>query len=374
MALTPEDIRALAIGELTAPVGSTLAEEISAAQIAAKEKADKERAAREAQDRAAREAADKAARDAADKAARDAAAAEAARAAAFAKQQAEAAARAGRQSAYDLLVQQFSQYGLGSLVEGIRGLIEENVSPSEFAIRLRQTEPYKRRFAANASRIQNGLRALSEGEYIALEDQYQNIMRNYGLPASYYTKGDMGRQEGFEKFIAGDVSPAELEDRISIAQNRVVNAPPEVKTALKEFYPDITNADILAYTLDPTKGLQDIKRKITAAEIGGAALGQKLMTSAARAEELARFGVTGEAARKGFETVAEVAPRGSQLAAIYKQEPYGQADIETEVFGLTGSAEAAKRRRKLTELETASFAGQVGATGGALGRERAGSF
>ena len=374
MALTPEDIRALAIGELTAPVGSTLAEEITAAQIAAKEKADKERAAREAQDRAAREAADKAARDAADKAARDAAAAEAARAAAFAKQQAEAAARAGRQSAYDLLVQQFSQYGLGSLVEGIKGLIEENVSPSEFAIRLRQTEPYKRRFAANASRIQNGLRALSEGEYIALEDQYQNIMRNYGLPASYYTKGDMGRQEGFEKFIAGDVSPAELEDRISIAQNRVVNAPPEVKTALKEFYPDITNADILAYTLDPTKGLQDIKRKITAAEIGGAALGQKLMTSAARAEELARFGVTGEAARKGFETVAEVAPRGSQLAAIYKQEPYGQADIETEVFGLTGSAEAAKRRRKLTELETASFAGQVGATGAALGRERAGSF
>jgi hypothetical protein len=51
------------------------------------------------------------------------------------------------------------------------------------------------------SRINKGLRALSEAEYIGLEDQYQNVMRQYGLPASYYTRGDMGRQEGFEKFI-----------------------------------------------------------------------------------------------------------------------------------------------------------------------------
>jgi len=295
----------------------------------------------------------------------------------LAQQEAKLAAEAAlqkRKSAYDLLLEQFNAYGLGSLVEGIKGLVQENVSPSEFAIRLRQTDAYKKRFAANAARISGGLRALSEGEYIALEDQYQNIMRNYGLPATYYTKGDMGRQEGFEKFIAGDVSPAELEDRISIAQKRVVNAPPEVTTALKQFYPDITSGDILAYTLDPSKGLQDIQRKVTAAEIGGAAIGQGLGTSASRAEELARFGVTSEAARQGYQTIAEVTPRGSQLAAIYNQGPYGQAEAETEVFGLTGSAEVAKRRKKLTELEQASFGGQAGTTAGALGRERAGSF
>ena len=295
----------------------------------------------------------------------------------LAQQEAKLAAEAAlqkRKSAYDLLLEQFNAYGLGSLVEGIKGLVQENVSPSEFAIRLRQTDAYKKRFAANAARISGGLRALSEGEYIALEDQYQNIMRNYGLPATYYTKGDMGRQEGFEKFISGDVSPAELEDRISIAQKRVLNAPTEVTTALKQFYPDITSGDILAYTLDPSKGLQDIQRKVTAAEIGGAAIGQGLGTSAARAEELARFGVTAETARQGYQTVAEVAPRGSQLAAIYNQDPYGQAEAETEIFGLTGSAEAAKKRKKLTGLEQASFTGQAGATPGALSRERAGSF
>ena len=93
-----------------------------------------------------------------------------------------------------------------------------------------------------------------------------------------------------------------------------------------------------------------------------------------RAEELGRFGVTGEAARQGFRAVAEVAPRGGQLAEFYRQTPYTQTTAEQEVFGLTGAVEAGRQRRKLTELETAAFSGQAGAAGGALARDRAGAF
>jgi hypothetical protein len=279
-----------------------------------------------------------------------------------------------RQSAFDLLRSQFAQYGLEALVDPLKGLIQENVSPSEFAIRLRQTEPYKKRFAANAARIGKGLRALSEAEYLSLEDGYQSIMRNYGLPASYYAKGDLGRQEGFEKLIAGDVSAAELEDRIATAQNRVINAPSQVKDALKQFYPDINNSDILAYTLDPEKGLADIKRKVTAAEIGGAALGAGLATDVARAEELAKFGVTAERARQGYQAAVPLIERGSQLAGFYQESPYTQRTAEEELFGLTYAPEATAKRKRLTALEEAQFAGQSGMTGGALSRERAGSF
>ena len=199
-------------------------------------------------------------------------------------------------------------------------------------------------------------------------------MRQYGLPQSYYTRGDMGRQEGFEKFIAGDVSATELEDRIQTAQNRVINAAPEIAATLKSYYPDITNGDILAYALDPDKAITDIRRKVTAAEIGGAAAMAGLTAGVSRAEELARYGVTSEAARQGFQTVAEVAPRGGQLAEFYKQSPYTQATAETEVFGLGGATEAARQRKKLTQLEQAAFSGSSGAAGGALARERAGSF
>jgi len=281
-----------------------------------------------------------------------------------------------RQSAYDLLFEEFQRYGLESLVTPLKGLISDpNISEGEFSLKLRASKPYTDRFKANEGRLGKGLRALSEAEYIRLEDQYQNIMRNYGMPASYYAKGELGRQEALEKFIAADVSPTELEDRIMTAQDRVINANPEVLDALKLYYGDsISNGDILAYALNPEQGLKDIQRKVTAAEIGGAAMAQKLGTSVSRAEELARYGVTKDQAQKGFETVAGVAPRGGQLAAIYGEDPYTQTTAETEVFGLGGSAEAKRKREKLSALETSSFSGQSGMTQGALSRDRAGAF
>ena len=290
---------------------------------------------------------------------------------------AEEARLASRQSAYDLLYQQFKQYGLESLVEDIKGLVQSNVSPSEFAIRLQDTESYKKRFAANQDRIKQGLRALTPAEYIGLEDQYQNIMRNYGLPASYYTKDAMGTQAGFNKFIANDVSAAELEDRIATAQKRVLNADVNVTNALRQFYPDITNADILAYTLDPTNALENIKRKVTAAEIGGAAMAQGLATGVSRAEELAKYGITKAQAQQGFQAIGEFLPTAQKLGDIYATQgmgPYDQLTAEQEVFGTEGAAGAATKRKKLSELERAAFGAQSGLAQGALARDRAGAY
>jgi len=289
-------------------------------------------------------------------------------------------AATGKNSAYDLLLAQFKLYGLEALITPLKDLITDDTSEGELTIMLRETPAYQKRFAANKTRIAGGLRALNEAEYLGMEDKYQTIMRNYGLPASYYAKGDLGRQEGFEKLIGFDVSATELEDRIMTAQSRVINANPEVTTALKQFYPDITNGEILAYTLDPTKGLSDIKRKITAAEIGGAALGTKtvsgtaLETSAARAEELARYGVTKELAQKGYSAIGGGLERGRQLSSIYQQPDYNQAVAEEEVFKLPGQTQAEQKRKKIIGLEKATFGGQTGVTSGALSQNRAGSY
>ena len=287
--------------------------------------------------------------------------------------EAERARRAG-QSAYDILLTEFGQYGLASLVEPLKNLIVSGPSSAELTLALRATDAYKKRFAANTERIKKGLTALNEATYLGLEDKYQSVMRNYGLPATYYAKDTMGRQEGFEKLIANDVSATELEDRILTAQNRVINAPAEVTTALKQFYPDITNGDILAYTLDPDKALTEIKRKVTAAEIGGAAIGAGLGTSMTRAEELAKYGVTGATARQGYQAAVPLIERGRQLSAFYQESPYTQATVEEELFNLSGAAEATQKRKKLSALETAEFSGRSGLTGGALSRDRAGSF
>ena len=285
-----------------------------------------------------------------------------------------AKAQGERQSAYDLLYSQFAQYGLSSLVEPLKGLIVTGASPAEFTIKLRESEPYKRRFSANAQRISKGLKAINEAEYLGLEDQYQNILRNAGLPESYWKRGDLGMQEGFTNFIANDVSAMELEDRVSTAQKRLMYANPEVSIALKTFYPDITNGDLLAYALDPTKGLEQIKRRITAAEVGSTAVQMGLATNVTDAEYLARYGVTKQTAQQGYQTIAGGLQRGSQLASIYGEDPYTQAIAETEVFGIAGAQDAAKQRKKITGLERATFSGQSGASSGALARDRAGAY
>jgi hypothetical protein len=285
-----------------------------------------------------------------------------------------ASAQADRQSAYDLLYAEFSKYGLGSLVEPLKGLITSGASPAEFTIKLRESEAYKKRFSANADRIAKGFTVLSPAEYIALEDAYQKKMMDFGLPASYYSKDSMGKQAGFDKLIAGDISGLELEDRLVQAQTRVVNANPEVMKALKEFYPDITNGDILAYTLDPANGIDLIKRKVATAEIGGAAMQSGLSANLARAEELGRYGVDKASATQGFATIGGGLQRGSQLASIYGEDPYTQTTAESEVFNIPGATEARKQRQKITGLEKATFGGQTGISQGALARDRAGAY
>ena len=283
-------------------------------------------------------------------------------------------AQGAARSAYALLLSEFSRYGLEALVTPLQDLIKQGLSGPEFQIALRNSDAYQKRFIANTDRIKKGLTALSPAEYLALEDGYQSIMRNYGLPASYYTKDSLGTQAGFNKLIANDVSAVELEDRIVTAQKRVLDAAPEVTTALKQFYPDINNGDILAYTLDPEKGLTEIKRKITAAEIGGAALSAGLKTSLTDAEYLRRYGVTAETAKQGYEAIGGGLERGRQLASIYQQPDYTQAVAEEEIFNLPGQTEAQQKRKKVIGLEKATFGGQTGVSSGALSQNRAGSY
>ena len=282
--------------------------------------------------------------------------------------------RKASESAYSLLYDEFSRMGLGSLVQPLQKFIQDGISDAEFTLRLRETDAYKKRFAANQARIAKGLAALSEADYVDLEDRYQGVMRQYGLPESYYQRGELGRQESFEKLLAADVRDDELADRLNVAYNRVINAAPEIKESLKQFYPDITNGDILAYTLDPDKAILDIKRKVTAAEIGAGAMQAGLKTSVSRAEELQRYGVTKDIAQEQYGKIASGLERGRQLSQIYNQPDYTQAVAEAEVFALPDAEQARRQRRKLGQLETSTFSGTSGMTGGALSRERAGQY
>lgn len=280
-------------------------------------------------------------------------------------------------SAFAILPAEFRRYGFDDpeFFKQLEGLIRRDISDAEIRLEIRKLPAYEKRFGAIKRRIDKGLSAISEAEYLQLEDQYANTMRRFGMPEAYYTKQVGRTNPTFDSLIEFDVSPVELEDRLMMGQKRVMEAAPQVRDTIRQFYGDaIKDGDVLAFVVDPKNALEQIRRKVTAAEIGAGAAQAGLGTTRQRAEELESYGVTGEQARQGFQTVAEVAPRGSQLASIYREEPYTQTEIEAEVFGTAGAVEARKRRERLTARERSAFSGTSGAFQGALSRDRQGAF
>lgn len=287
-------------------------------------------------------------------------------------------AEAEKVSAYDFLAL-LDDYNLGSLAEPIKALLGEGYEGRELDLQLREDPRYKTRFKANEARLKAGLPRLSPLQYVNLEEQYKEIANYYNLPEVSYKSGE----GGFDFFIEETVSPKEFEDRITEGQQRLRDALPDVSKTLREFFPEVGEGDLLGYVLNPKATLPEIRKKITAAEIGAAAKRAGVTAGGAttaqeqrsRAEMLAAAGVTGAKAAEDFQTVAEVTPRGGFLADIYKSEgPYTQQTAEAEVFGLAGSTEARRKRQRLAAREQASFSGGSGMGQGALTRDRAGSF
>jgi Arc/MetJ family transcription regulator len=279
---------------------------------------------------------------------------------------------AEKTSAFDILRREFKANGLEGLVDAAQNAIMNEETDAGRILALRNSDAYKVRFSANEQRKLKGLAVLDEASYLAKEDAYQNLMREYGLPDTYYTKDATGKQPGFDQLIANDVSAAELENRLITAQERVIRGAPQISQLLKEFYPEITNGDILAYALDPKNALKSIQSKVTAAEIGAAQKGAGLQATKAGAENLELNKVTGEQYQAAAPTISEASIRGGQLASIYKEDPYTQQTAEAAVLNVPGSAEAIRKTKKLTALEQAAFSGQSGR--GVLARERAGSI
>lgn len=280
------------------------------------------------------------------------------------------AKRLAGKSAYDILYAEFDRYGLGSLVADVESFIKDGLSEAEFTIKLRNTPAYQTRFAANAKRIANGFAAIDEATYVGLEDKFQSIMQNYGMPEKYYARANkLGVQQYFEDAISKNIDPVTFEERI-IEGKKVIDANKTTLDAIKRFYPSLNDGDFLSYVLDSKNAISDIQRKVTSAEIGGAQIGAGLGATFAGAEELAKAGITGQAYQKKAANIAEDTLRGGQLASIYKQDPYTQQTAEANILNLPGSVAAKKQTDKLKSLEEAAFSGRAGA--GAIARDRAG--
>jgi hypothetical protein len=264
----------------------------------------------------------------------------------------------------------FSNYGLDSLAPKITEFIQMGYSPDTVTLKLQETPEYKQRFIGNESRRKAGLPVLNPAEYLSVEASYKKIMKDAELPAGFYDQPD-----DFGKFIGADVSPTELQERVSIANQSLQNADPFYTDSLRRFY-GLNTGDMIAYTLDPERALPAITRQQKAAQFGAEAARQGIQVAAPMAERFTgQLGVSQEQARQGFEQVAQILPTAEKLSQITAGvKPVGLEETTTAVFGGESSADYKQRIQRLAEIEQSRFAGQSGVTRGSLGRNISGQF
>jgi hypothetical protein len=268
-----------------------------------------------------------------------------------------------RKDAFQILQDVFASYGLDSLADEITRYMKEGIGTGEATLRLKKSQPYKDRFKGNELRLAAGRNVINEAEYLDLENSYSETLKAYGLQ-DYFGVGvtptqRLIRQQAMAEVIGADISALEFKDRVSVSVDRVKMADPGTKKAFQDFY-GIGEADLVKYFLNPTQTLVTLKEKATAAEIGGAAIGQNLPATMASAEELARFGINREQAQVGYSTIAQELPTAAKLGQIYDEEgiTYGQAEAEQATF--KGLASAKRKKERLVEKEIASFQGSAG--------------
>lgn len=269
----------------------------------------------------------------------------------------------GQQGAYDLLSATLKSWGLETLLGDLRGFIlAGDTSPDTLSLKLSQTDAYKKRFIGNEQRKANGLGELNPAQYIALEEQYSNVLRSYGLPAGFYDS-----QKDFTDFIGKDLSPDELRTRAQIAHDQYTAAPQYMKELWGQYFG--SQGDALAAIIDPETATAVIQDRAKQVGIGAAGAQNGFGVSGARAKQFADSGVTLQGAQQAYQQIAAIHGQDQTIANRFGTQ-FTQQDEENDL--LLGQGAANQKRRAIYGSEEALFKGSSGLDQQAIGVSQSG--
>lgn len=270
-----------------------------------------------------------------------------------------------KRDAYAAVLNLFKTYGLESLAPKIFQYVQQGYSADTISLLLQDTTEYKQRFAGNQIRAKAGLSVLSPSDYISLENQYKQELREGGMPANFYDS-----PSDFADLIGKNVSANEFQSRISLATNATTLANPSYKNALKQLY-GLSDSQLAAYFLDPDKALPLLQKQAAASAIGAEALKRGLSLDAAHLEAYATAGVSASQAAQAYEQIAQTLPDYQRIAHQYGEDvtqfEAERAILEQGTSGNAASGDFMKEnpQSKLDRLASWNRARAQGAAGAA---------
>lgn len=296
----------------------------------------------------------------------------------------------------------FRSYGLGDIWdEVVKGLKGKTGADNYLVVleKVRASDTYKKKFSGIDERIAQGRSSINEAQYLNIKDSYTKTLELFGMKISDVftdSKGNKVDEDlAFGKLIGGDVSPAEFQERVRIAEEWTKSVDPNIKESLKKFY-GLEGKDLMAYALNPTGGQAVLQKKAAAVKLGAEAMKSgfdiaslpgsgplrptvitqvgKDQLGANYLQELATRGLSSDAspeevarqtaiAREAVARAGAESTNISQLAAISGESVTAKEKVEAQLADITGStteadAKAARKIKRLSSQERARFSGR----------------
>ncbi len=262
------------------------------------------------------------------------------------------------QSVLDWAKQVLGTWGMDdpAIFDAIKNARNQN----DMLIKIRESDAYKKRFAGNIARAEAGFGMLSEAQYLAQEESYRQAMHAAGLPAKFYDS-----PEDFAALMGGDVSPAEVTARATLAGDAMHNKDPEFVKAMKRMY-GLTKGELAAYALDPDRAMPILQRRFDAMELGAEA-GRFDIAGAKKGwlNRLVSQGIDQGQAREAFGKVDAISGDLGRLASGAEVKKSTDRQLANNELGVGGkkSRRKAKRDNVLRSQERANLSGGSGGTG-----------
>lgn len=254
-----------------------------------------------------------------------------------------------------------ADFGLADLADAVDNLIRQDYTVSQIRLELPKQQAYKDRFPGMEALRAAG-QAVNEATYISMERGYLQTLQAYGLD----TKA-LGSRKQLGTYVSNLVSPREFEERVNLAATRVKDNA-DVISQFKTYYPEVDNSALTAYLLNPTVGMDIIKKQVRLAEIGAAAMDVGFATgvSLSTAEELR--GAVGEqdyqTVRSAFAQAKVLSDQQARLARL-EGTAYSQNEAIQGIVGRDIQSQMASQKRAERETMT-RFGGRSGVTSTSL--------